>query len=375
MSDIIINRNNLSRFNRRLQKALSSQLNQQVPLHTAAALFAKALGLPSEHALQAALDKIHTDRAHVDPEPTARARSLLESSQDLYGDKAKGLLKELEEYFKNSNTQLLRVDILDCSVASSPERAIVFTSKSIKYDEWQCFGLYFEGNPLQYLHQEAQKIEHSREDLAFMENLCYTYFSDCVEENMLLGAKIAQLLQLQRNTGYTIYKNPQLSRHTLVQIANFGVCKEQFIIVDKNYFDKSSTLFLFGRDQYCEVRAGQNPIYDTIEEALGHKRSDEMVIQYCTPYYLKANSTPQAVCSYLLYSDETQLWLVTINGKYKMNYERTSDLIDFKALIAQKGYLPYHNTYGINEPEYGLWQDALHRATAKTTRDVNPLKF
>lgn len=58
MSQIIINEENLGRFNKRLQKALNEEQSgnfEKIPLNQASKIFAKALGKDSEHELLTAL--------------------------------------------------------------------------------------------------------------------------------------------------------------------------------------------------------------------------------------------------------------------------------------------------------------------------------
>lgn len=60
MSEITLNSDNVTRFNKRLQKALSEYLGQDVKLHEAAKLFAKAIGKDSEYELKKTLDTPHS---------------------------------------------------------------------------------------------------------------------------------------------------------------------------------------------------------------------------------------------------------------------------------------------------------------------------
>lgn len=52
MSQIIINKDNISRFNKRLQKSLNKHLNKDIKLSQASQIFSEALGVSSEHELK-----------------------------------------------------------------------------------------------------------------------------------------------------------------------------------------------------------------------------------------------------------------------------------------------------------------------------------
>ncbi len=71
MSDITITTANLSKFSRRLQKALSKEFNQDVKLSTANKLFAKSVGKRNLYELQKAISKTPFDKLTDIPEPTS----------------------------------------------------------------------------------------------------------------------------------------------------------------------------------------------------------------------------------------------------------------------------------------------------------------
>ena len=52
MSDITVNKKNLSRLTKRLQKSLNSHLKQDIPLHLASLIFAETFGTDSIHHFQ-----------------------------------------------------------------------------------------------------------------------------------------------------------------------------------------------------------------------------------------------------------------------------------------------------------------------------------
>ena len=60
-NEIIINDNNISRYNKRLQKAISETLGQKIKLGEASELLAKTLGMSSAHELKLLLEKDLTE--------------------------------------------------------------------------------------------------------------------------------------------------------------------------------------------------------------------------------------------------------------------------------------------------------------------------
>lgn len=184
MSDIIINLENLGRFNKRLQKALKKQFNVDVPLHVASTLFANSLGVSDEYQLKQKLENV---------QPTKNAANTI--SKDSYSIKAQALLEYIANYFSQGKSLLSSIFI--CYYNGNVSIDINATSKSSNNET--CFGLYFEDNPIQYLHDKLTEIVHSVEDRIFLENLCTTYFTDDFDENIYLGSRIIKILGLNTN--------------------------------------------------------------------------------------------------------------------------------------------------------------------------------
>src|SRR5574344_238339 len=65
MTNIIVNADNLSRFNKRLQKAIKKDLQIDVNLAQSSNLFAQSLGVSNEFELKKVLDK-HTTESFTD---------------------------------------------------------------------------------------------------------------------------------------------------------------------------------------------------------------------------------------------------------------------------------------------------------------------
>lgn len=188
MSDIIITSENLSRFNKRLQKSLKKQFNQEVPLHVASTLFANALGVDGEFQLKKNLEA-----------PVVANKNISEP----YNIKAKNLITELTDYFKNNPTQLSSVNL----AYIYKDLAINIVSQSTKYDEEEGFGLYFGDNPSTYLEKELVNLQHSKEDKKFLEYICNTYFTADLAENLFLGSRLSKMYNLdyENNTTLGIY--------------------------------------------------------------------------------------------------------------------------------------------------------------------------
>jgi hypothetical protein len=107
MSDIIINKDNLSRFNKRLQKTLEDFLGYKVNLNTASKIFAKVLGTNSEYELN---KKINDDSKNLDLffDEFEKARlkgmeSIALSLQELLKEtEAKFIFIDFYEHFSNN---------------------------------------------------------------------------------------------------------------------------------------------------------------------------------------------------------------------------------------------------------------------------------
>lgn len=193
MSDITITKDNLSRFTKRLQKALKKQFNQEVPLHVASTLFANALGSQGEYELKQQLDIPipKNQNNHIDKNTDNK-----DNVQDIYTIKAQQLLDDFSTYFASGKSLLSSLVILYIDRNAS----IQLTSYSKKFpQEEEGFGLYFEDNPIQYLHKNLDKILHSHDDLLFLESICTKYFNHDFLQNIYLGSRLIRLLGIDSN--------------------------------------------------------------------------------------------------------------------------------------------------------------------------------
>lgn len=211
MSDITITLDNLSRFNKRLQKALKKQFNQEIKLNIASNLFANALGVDDEYQLKQKLG-ITTSQTlnHINNIKTSITH---DTQQDIYLDKAQSLLTDINSYFAQGKSLLSSfvVYYIDRNVSLHVSAK---SKKLVTSDEG--FGLYFEDNPIEYFHENLEKLQHSKEDLLFLETICKKYFTEDYDQNIYLGSRFIRLLGInprqrggQVTTYYLYKKDPQ----------------------------------------------------------------------------------------------------------------------------------------------------------------------
>lgn len=179
MSDIIITQDNLNRFNKRLQKALKKQFNQEIPLHVSSNLFAQALGVKDEYQLKKKLE-VSADKSNT----------IIDNNLDVYTLKAQNLLNDIKDYFSHEKSLLhsFVVYYIDGNVS------LHINAKSKKFPNTeQSFGLYFEDSPIDYL-DTLNNFIHSQDDFIFLENICRKYFTDDYDQNIYLGSRLIRLL-------------------------------------------------------------------------------------------------------------------------------------------------------------------------------------
>lgn len=198
MSDITITIDNLSRFNKRLQKALKSHFNQDVPLHIASNLFANALGVDDEYQLKKKLEINHnqitnnqTDNTNVVKNNTNTTSEISINYEDIYVEKAQSLLNDIHSYFAQGKSLFNSFEVyyIDGNVSlhiNAQSKKLVNSAEG--------FGLYFEDNPIQYFKENLNKLKHSKDDLVFLENLCKKYFTDDYDQNIYVGSRFIRLL-------------------------------------------------------------------------------------------------------------------------------------------------------------------------------------
>lgn len=361
MTDITINKTNLSRFSKRLQKALKEQFKQDVPLHIASLLFCNALGVNSEHELKTLLEKEKTiyEGTMTDEEFLKRIEkydaSIL-SSKELREKRVKELIQELEQYFKNNPTLFNHVSITD-GYDFDDLAGIYIGSVSPKYKDIAGFTLYFERNPKGYLDKELKRLEHSGDDAKFLNHICDKYFSQDSDENKFFGSNLRKYLKLYHNRTYTIYKKKNDYKF---EVNHLGMVTEKFILIPLEY--KESELPSYRANQnWIELLPGFHQ-YDNFENALAHRKPQDLIVQCLV------KSQTQLVSSFIV--DLENKIIESTKKDLKITYENPEDIIRFKGFLDKHLFQRHEldNPYGINEKEYALWNQGYELEITKNNK-------
>lgn len=351
MSDITITQANLSRFNKRLQKSLSSHFKQDIPLHTAADMLAQAVGVKNDFELKQKLNSINNAEKN---QSDGVDLSLKIHWSQAYKGAAKQLLEELTQYFKTHETQLKSLHI--SSFEGCPFISIL--GKSKKYDD-EGFGIYFnDKNPLNTLDKEIKIIHFLPSDYEFLKNICEKYFTDDRDENAFLGFQVKKQLGIKDNESYKIYQKISSTR----EIVNFGFVTEKFMVVPSDYLQKNECPYILNQEKWCEITNADYPIYDSFQNALQNRKGNNLILQCCTLVNNTGNRK-NSIFSYFLYTEDDRLFFKGVSeDTLPFPYNKPEDFISFQGYLAKEQmFLNAHsNPYSVNEQEFQFWLDGFN---------------
>ena len=104
MSEIILNNDNVSRFNKRLQKALEKHFGSEVKLHEAAKIFAQAIGKNSEYELKKVLEYSQDEPSNFED----KIKKFDNNKEYL-----DTLLYRIQELLKNTTAKFVYIDFME----------------------------------------------------------------------------------------------------------------------------------------------------------------------------------------------------------------------------------------------------------------------
>jgi hypothetical protein len=227
MSDIIVNKENFSRFSKRLKKSIDENLKSDIPLTLVAKMLSNAFGKQSVNDLQLSLDEplnlVHemSDKYdHVIEEKLALFRKLI-SKNPFKKDILSIKLKSRKWFEAEPCIQLL---FLHNETKEVYETLLYFSSSSQRLHEI----LYQNGkyNKLNFEHLEEK---HHK----FISDIISNFMTDDVDYNRFFSRKLLKYLGVTDGDFLEFNETKQ----TYIQLENLGYClTDQWIIVDESDF-------------------------------------------------------------------------------------------------------------------------------------------
>lgn len=293
MSDIIITEKNLSRFNKRLQKALSNHLKQDIPLHLASLLFAQALGVDTVHHLQEKL---------LEP---VKKENECQQLQDF-----------IEHYFLiHPESQLLSFYFF----LDNNYLALSIDAKSKKLNSEEGFSIFFGSEP-SYLDTELNRLSLSEKDISFIHELVSLLHFDDLPLNIYLAEKLKLHFKLESNSIYDFKLNKEFE-----SVNNYGFCEKLYALVDIDFFERKGASYVLHNDKYVfiDLEHEQFQLFKSFSEAKLLIDDKHMLVEFLTPIHQfstlisPSKHKVQGISSHYVYKENNELIGLTSNNQFQ----------------------------------------------------------
>lgn len=369
---IQITQDNLSKFNKRLHKALKDVMGDKVSLSQAAELFARAAGFQTLHDLQNHLGGTpdNTSVTSVSKRQWRWPRAAPATSAPAMPPKCMAMAR------RKAWIQLINADIRKYVDTHPTSNIRHWTwakhdqsySLNIEGDD-ASFGLFFGENVLSYVHKELEHLNATEDDQNFIFNLACRFPKDPIEAKKL-GLSVAQVCKLpfMRDGFYSIVRAKKYTTAPgnfpkYKMIANFGEALQKFAVVPSKDFEAIAA-FSNNQKQYVDItglKIAPENTFDTWSKAVAclQKNPEMLLVQL-----LIQTSGNKVWSGFCATASQYSADVKSVNGDERhFAMEYCSDGYDVARcqgfLAAVSKLTSDHNPYGCNEVENQLWDDGF----------------
>ena len=348
---------NISKFTKRLHKALKQTLGEHSPsLLQSAELLAQAAGFKTLHDLHS-----HLNVAEKAPTPSGLQDA---SFEEQWVHSIEQLIHQYVNTHSDSN-------IVQWSWGNMEEEcALNLLSKD------GGVGLYFsdaskEQNISSLTHYLANHLdEPTQDDIAFIARLI-SLFPKTKKENLLLDLYIKEVKNIQNNEWFLIAQPANFSCEFSED--NLGWVTEDFIVVDKKSVDNLP--FLSNNTQLIDI-SHVKELYSFND----FQKAVQSVLDTPNTVLLQRLSTTDKKASSFLGSPLPNLPAVQLqsvsNAAVQMTGTHNVLLYSFKGLLAQSRKLSLqHNPYAINQVEHAQWKEGFQYGVTQMQQPNKTFKF
>jgi hypothetical protein len=236
MSDMTINKENFSRFSKRLKKSIHDHLNVDVPLTLVATLLSNAFGKQNVHEFQSYLEQIESVNITSQDEIKKQDMVNLEHLSEIYGKKVKEIINI---YLKDMSNQSLNEGILSIRLKSETFGPViqVYILNSITNDV-DFFEFLFQttkNSARRHVEMDSRilsnKIEFKHH--IHLQEIASSFLTDDIAYNKFLGEKLLQHFNLKLGEFEELGQH-QFFNHCLVDVKSLGFCiTNQWYVVEK----------------------------------------------------------------------------------------------------------------------------------------------
>lgn len=346
-----ITQDNLSKFNKRLHKALKEVMGDKVSLSQAAELFARAAGFQTLHDLQ----------NHLGGTPdNISVKSVSQVNDNAHAAWIQLINADIRKYVDTNPTSNIR----HWTWAKNDQSY----SLNIEGDD-ASFGLFLGDNVLSYVHKELEHLNATEDDQNFIFNLACRFPKDPIEAKKL-GLSVAQVCKLpfMRDGFYSIVRAKKYTTAPgnfpkYKMIANFGEALQKFAVAPSKDFEAIAA-FSNNQKQYVDItglKIAPENTFDTWSKAVAclQKNPEMLLVQL-----LIQTSGNKVWSGFCATASQYSADVKSVNGDerhFAMEYCSDGyDVVRCQGFLAAVTKLTSnHNPYGCNEVENQLWDDGF----------------
>lgn len=347
-----ITSDNLSKFNKRLHKALKDIVGDNISLSQSAELMARAAGFKTFHDLQ-----IHLQSEGAVPTPNLASTSLPPVLQNPNIAWIEKINADISHYASTHPDSTIR----QWSWAKSNGSY----SLQIEGDD-AAFGLFFGSDVMSYVDKETAHLSATFQDQHFIRELATRFPTDPIE-GQKLGLDVAQVCKLPfMHDGWS-----SIARHakyttklgdfpTYITVSNFGEAIQDFAVIDPNSFVAGVTNSQRNHVDITNLKIAATNIFASWKQAVQYlqEHPNMLLIQR-----LRQTNGDKVRSSFYATAGQYSVEVKSVNGddrKFGVGYNEDYGVVRCQGFLAALQKLNKdHNPYGNNEIEHQLWDDGF----------------
>lgn len=356
-----ITSDNLSKFNKRLHKALKEVMGETVSLSQSAELLARAAGFKTLHDLQTHL---LSEASLPTTLPSALLPPVLENPNVAWIEKI------------NADIARYASTHLDSTIRKwSWVKSNGSYSLQIEGDD-AAFGLFFGSDVMLYVDKETSHLSATTQDQHFIRELALRFPTDPIE-GQKLGLDVAQVCKLPfMHDGWS-----SIARHTkyttklgefpiYVTVSNFGEAVQDFAVIDPNGFVAGVAHSQRNHVDITNLKIAATNIFASWKHAVQYlqEHPDMLLIQR-----LRQTNGKKVWSSFYATAEEYSVKVKSVNGDERMfgvGYDEAYGVVRCQGFLSALQKLSKeHNPYGNNEIEHQLWDDGFDFAHTYPLRE------
>lgn len=357
-----ITSDNLSKFNKRLHKALKEVMGETVSLSQSAELMARAAGFKTLHDLQTHL--LLEEALPTANNPSTPLPPVLENPSVAWIEKINA---DIVRYASTHTDSTIRKWSW---VKSNGSYSLQIESDNAG------FGLFFGSEVMSYVDKETAHLSATPQDQHFICELATRFPIDPIE-GQKLGLDVAQVCKLpfMRDGWSSIARHPKYTTKLgefpiYVTVSNFGEAIQDFAVIDPNSFVAGVAHSQRNHVDITNLKIAPTNIFASWKQAVQHlqEHPDMLIVQR-----LRQTHGDKVRSSFYATAEEYSVKVKSVNGDervFGVGYDEAYGVVRCQGFLSALHKLTKdHNPFGCNEIEHQLWDDGFDFAHTYPLRE------